>query len=835
MNALALDLRLALRSLRRSPLFTAVALLSLAVGIGANAAIFGLLDQVILRRLPVGAPGRLVLLSASEPNPGHTESSYTDDSICFSYPLFRDLRDRRPAGVFDGVLARFPVAASVAWGAKSERADAELVTGDYFSVLGVGTVLGRPLAPEDDRPGAPPVVLLSHGAWHRRFGGDPRVLGRALRVNGRPFAVAGVVEPGFKSVATGEAPELFVPIVHKGVMTPRWHDLEDRRSSWANVLARLAPGVSRARAETAVAPLFRGILESELPTLGRGSPTAGRFLARHLSLLPGERGISGVRDQFGKPLVVLMGMVALLLLIACANLAGLLVARAAARQREIAVRLALGAGRGRLVRQLLVESGLLALGGGALGLAFATWGARLLLRLVPASYGLGSAIAVAPDGRVLLFTLAVALLTGLAFGLLPALQATRPGLGSVLRTQGAAAEPGEVRLRKALVVAQVAVSLVLLLGALVFSRSLANLRRLDPGFRPDHLTTFSLDASLNAYREPAMRALYARVAEEVAGLPGVAAVSFAEIGVLTNSEATSNFTFEGTGHAGEDVRISQNWVAPGFLSTLGVPLLAGREVTAADREGGQRVAVVNETLARKVYGNASPLGRRLGRGSGPGTKIDTTIVGVVRDGKYDNLRNGGQPFLYFPYAQKPRNLGPATFYARTAAASPGLPRAIAAAVRRLDPDLPVAETKTMEEQVDESIFLDRAVSTLARFFGAFALVLAGLGLYGVMAYVVTRRAREIGIRMALGADRPAVLRLVLAEVAVLLVAGVVVAVPASLPLGRWVSHQVYGVGVTDPATIATLAVVMVGVGLAAGYLPARRAAGMDPLSALKEE
>jgi len=833
MGSLAQDLRLALRSLGRSPLFTAVALLSLAVGIGANAAIFGLLDQVLLRALPVRQPARLVMLSATGPNPGHTDSSYTDDGICFSYPLYRDLRDRSP--VFAGALARFPVGASVAWGAKSEHASAELVSGNYFAVLGVGTVLGRPLAPEDDRPGAPPVVLLSYGAWHRRFGGDPAVLGRTLRVNGRPFAVAGVVEPGFRSAGIGEAPELFVPIVDKVVMTPRWNDLEDRRSSWLNVFARLAPGVSRERAEAGTAPLFHALMEAEVPTLGsRGSPTAGRFVARHLSLLPGGRGVSSVREQFGKPLLVLMGMVALLLLIACANLAGLLVARAAARQKEIAIRLALGAGRGRLVRQLLVESALLALAGGALGLLVAAWGGRILLRLIPEDYDLGSAFTVSPDGRVLGFTLLVALATGLAFGLIPALQATRPALAPVLRTQGAA-EPGEVRLRKSLVVAQVAVSLLLLLGALVFSKSFANLRRLDLGFRPGHLMTFALDASLNGYREPAIRALYRRVADEASTLPGVSSASFAEVGVLTNSESTSNFTFAGTGEVGDNLQVAENWVAPGFLSTLGVPLLAGREITAADRERGEPVAVVNESLARKLYGSASPLGRRLGHGSGRGTKLDTTIVGVVRDAKYESLREGGHPFLYFPFAQKAKNLGPATFYVRTAASPAALGPMLAGAVRRLDPDLPVTELKTMEDQVDESIFLDRVVSTLAAFFGAFALALAVLGLYGVMAYVVTRRSREIGIRMALGADRAAVVKLVLAEVAILVAAGVALAVPASVPLARLVRHQLYGAAMADPATLATLTALMALVGLSAGYLPARRASRLDPLRALKEE
>jgi predicted permease len=477
----------------------------------------------------------------------------------------------------------------------------------------------------------------------------------------------------------------------------------------------------------------------------------------------------------------------------------------------------------------------LALGGALLGLVLAAWGGRLLLRLFPADYDVGSAFSVAPDGRVLAFTLAVALLTGLAFGLLPALQSTRPALGAVLKTQGAAAEPGEVRLRKSLVVAQVAVSLLLLLGALVFARSLANLRQLDPGFRPDHLMTFSLDASQNGYAEPALRALYRRVSDAAAALPGVRAVAFSELAVLTNSDATSNYSFEGVQHTGDDFQVAQNWVAPGFLSTLGVPLLAGREITAADRQGAARVAVVNESLARKVYGQASPLGRRLGRGSGPGTRYDTAIVGVVRDAKYGDLREGGGPFLYLSFEQKAGNLGPATFYVRTAAPPEALGPGLSAAVRRLDPDLPVAALKTMQEQVDESIFLDRVVSSLAAFFGAFALLLAGLGLYGVMAYVVTRRAREIGIRMALGADRATVLRMVLLEVAALLAAGVALAVPVSVPLTRLLRHQVYGAAVTGPATLGALTALMLLVGLAAGYLPARRAAGLDPLQALKEE
>ncbi len=838
MSALAHDLRIAWRSLARSPLFAAVALLSLGVGIGANAAIFGLLDQVLLRPLPVSRPERLVLLSASGPNPGHTDSSYADEGICFSYPLYRDLRDHSPRQIFAGVVARFPVGASVVWGARSEHASAELVSGNYFSVLGVGTVLGRPLGPEDDRPGAAPAVVLSAGAWHRRLGGDPRVLGRTLRVNGRPFAIAGVVEPGFRSVGVGEAPELFLPLADKAVLTPRWNDLEDRRSSWANILARLAPGVERARGEAAIAPLFHSLMESEIPTLGSHPPKTDRFLARHLTLLPAARGLSSVRDQFGKPLLVLMGMVALLLLIACANLAGLLVARAAARQKEIAVRLALGARRSRLVRQLVVESGLLALGGGALGLLLAAWSGTLLLRLIPAGYGLGDAFTVRPDGRVLAFTLAVSVATGLAFGLLPALQATRPGLGTTLRTQGAAAQPGEIRLRKSLVVAQLAVSLLLLLGALVFAQSLAGLRRLDPGFQPGRLLTFSLDASLNGYREPAMRALYRRAADEIATLPGVAAASFSELGLISGNDASSNFTFAGTAQPAEGLDVAEDWVSPGFLSTVGMPLEAGREITAADREGAAKVAVVNESLVRKIYGGINPIGRQLGRGAGTGSKIDTTIVGVVRDAKYESLREGGHPFIYFAYAQRAGNLGPVSFYvrARDAAGEPAaLAPALAATLRRLDPDLPVTNLRPMEEQVAESIFLDRAVSALAELFGVAALLLAGLGLYGVMAYMVTRRAREIGIRMALGADRASVSRLVLTEVALLLAIGVALAVPLSIPLARLVRSQVYGVAMTDPATLAVVAGLMVLVGLAAGYLPARRAARLDPLRALKSE
>src|SRR6185437_11078967 len=655
------DIRYAFRNLFRSPVFTTVALASLALGIGANTAIFSLTDQLLFRSLPVNHPEQLVLLSANGPNPGSTNTNYTAD-VTFSYPLFREIRDRNQ--VFSGVLAHYPLSLTMSRNGRAESIKGELVSGNYFDVLGVHAVVGRTLTRDDNRvPGAHPVAVLSYGFWQRRFASDPAILNRTIDLDAHPMTIVGVAQPGFRSVAVGEAPDVFVPMMMKREMTAGWNDLDDSRSSWLSIFARLKPGVSDRQATAGIAPLWHSILEEELKAMNKhDAHFRSEFLARRLSLLPGARGISGIRGQVRELLLVLMAMVGVVLLIACANVANLLIARAAGRQKEIAVRLAMGAGRWRIVRQLLVESTVLALGGGVLGLLFAAWTGAALLRFVPADYGLLNAISTNPDLRVVAFTFAVALLTGLLFGLAPALQSTRPDLAPVLKEQAAVLQgsAAQARLRKTLVVGQVALSLLLLIASGLFARSLYNLKNLNPGFRADHLMTFSLNPALNGYDNRRMLSADARLADSIAAIPGVRAVSYAELGALTDSDSGANITIEGYAAAEhEDMNIEFNWVGPAYFSTMGIPLISGRGIARSDGPDAPKVAVVNESFARHFFGRRNPLGVLFCFGAG-NVKPDIQIVGVVKDAKYSRLREKPMRFIYLPYVQKPSQYSQAT-------------------------------------------------------------------------------------------------------------------------------------------------------------------------------
>ncbi|HLK21890.1 MAG TPA: ABC transporter permease [Bryobacteraceae bacterium] len=825
------DVRYALRGLRKSPLFTTVALASLAVGIGANTAVFSLMDQALLRSLPVKHPQELVLFRAPGPRSGSVNSNY-DDTVTFSYPMYREFRDGAP--VFDGVIARFPISFSASWHDQTERISGDLVSGNFFNVLGVRAAIGRTFTDEDDRkPGAETKVMLSYGYWKRRFGGDPGVLNQTIILNAHPMTIVGVTQAGFRSVGVGESQDVFVPMMMQGVMMPQGNDLENRRSMWLNIFARLKPGVSREQAEAAMNVFWRPLLAMEskqMPNMSQN--TRNRFLNRHLLLQSGQQGVSAAPPESKTAFAVLMSMVGLLLLIACANVANLQMARATARQREVSIRLAMGASRVQLIRQLLTESLVLALGGGLLGVLVAEWAGGGLLSFLPDDPGVRG-LTSHPDTRIFLFALALSLASGLLFGLAPAIQGTRSELASTLKDQasGVVGGFGHLRFRKGLVVMQVALSLVLLIGAGLFARSLYNVKNIDVGMRTDHLIQFSIHPSLNGYSQQRMLTLFERLQDDIARIPGVHAVSMSEMTMLSGDTESSSFRVDGyKAKEDEDMNASQNYVGPGYLATMGIPLLAGRDFTKADGPGAPHVAVINEKFAQHIFGNENPLGRviRIGRDLDP-----MEIVGVVKNGKTSDPKEKIKQFVYGSFSQ--RKMGFMTFYARTQQNPLAIAQALRDEVKRQDPNLPIFNVKTVEMQINESLFMDRFVAMLSAAFGTLATVLAAIGLYGVMAFTVMRRTREIGIRMALGADRRSVLGLVLREVFVLAGAGIAIAIVASYALGNVVKALLLGVSGRDPLVMVSATLGLALVAFLAGYLPALRASRVDPLSALRYE
>jgi predicted permease len=835
MGILLQDLRYAIRTLVKNPGFTFVAMLTLALGIGANTAIFSLTDQILLRRLPVEKPDELVVLRSPGPKNGRVWSD-GDGAASFTYPMYKELRDRN--NVFSGLLARFAVTASVADDGQTERADGELVSGNYFEVLGVRAALGRVFTEEDDRaPGASPIVILSHGFWTRRFGADAGILNKTLIVNGMPMPIVGVTQPGFNGVQVGQAPDIFIPITMKAKMTPNWDGLNDHKDYWVAILGRLKPGLSPAQAEEAFVPAYRRILEDELPLLGaRAADTQQRVLDQKMIMDSGAKGRPILQRETREPILILMGMVGLVLLIACANVANLLLARGAARQREIAIRMALGAGRLRLVRQFLVESLVLSFSGGIAGLLIAWWTISALVGAIPNSLG-ALGLSAELDPRLLLFTVALSIITGILFGLGPAVRATRLNLESTLREQGTSVSgsPSQVRFRKGLVVSQMVLTTVLLVGAGLFAQSLNNLRRLDLGLRPDNLIAFSIAPELNGYSPQRTVALFDDLRERIAALPGIESVSAAAIPVFTDSNSGSNITVNGyQPQEDEEMTVAQNWVGPGYFSTMGIPLVGGREFTTSDAAGGPKVAIINATMARRFFADRDPIGERFAFGGGEGTRLDIQIVGVVKDSKHATVRDEAKPFVYIPYAQL-STLGRITFYALTKREVGAVGSELRREVQRLDGNLPVSDLKTLDQQVDESLFTDRFLTFLSMCFALLAAALASLGLYGVMAYTVTRRTREIGIRMALGAGRGTVSWLILREVVILVLVGLLIGLPAAYALGRLTESLLFGVRASEPIVFVAATLLMSCATMMGGYLPARKAASTDPLKALRCE
>jgi predicted permease len=838
MSTMVQDLRYAIRTLARARGFAVVVILTLGLGIGANTAIFSMMDQVLLRRLPVAEPAALVQLDGPGPWSGRTLDART-----FSYPMYRDLRDRNT--VFSGLVAQFSTAATLTFRDRSERVGAELISGNTFDVLGVSPVLGRALTADDDRvPGGHPVMMLGYGYWQRRFAGDPNVVGQAVVINSTPMMVVGVAPPAFAGVMSAVAADILVPLTMKRELIPTLDDLLDRRSRYVKIVGRLKPGMSATAAKAELDVLYRQINEIELREVfvGASESFQSRFREKTLTLYPAARGLSDARETFSTPLVMLMAMVGLVLFIACANVANLLLARATTRQKEMAVRLAIGASRGRLVRQTLTEGLVLAMAGGLVGILLSIWLGDLLLSMLP-SDSLSASISTAPDLRVGVFTLVVALITAVGFGLVPAWQSARVELNQTMREAGAAAGGGHhhARLRKGLVVAQVALSMLLVAGGGLFARSLYNLQHLNRGFDSSGLVSFSIEPALSGYDQARIRQYADRVLADVRALPGVTSASLAEVAALTNNN--SRRTIEVLGYEAkerEDMNAWANKVAPDYFRTMKLPLVAGREFTERDVAGAPLVAIVNEAFVRRFFGTESPIGRRFGW-SAIDNPAAIEIVGVVKDAFYSSVRQGARGpeetpmFAYAPFAQGER-LSQMTVYVRANPdAMARLPEQLRRVAQQADPSLPVFNMQAVDETVEQSLFSERMLALLSAAFGLVATLLAAIGLYGVMAYTVSRRTREIGIRIALGAERRTVLWLVLREVAFITLSGIALAIPVTLALSGLVRSQLFGVSAADPWTLALASGVLSIVALTAGWLPARRAARVQPILALRTE
>ena len=841
------DFAYALRTLRRSRGFAVVAALTLALGIGANTAIFTLLDQVLLRLLPVKNPQQLVLLTMRG---RHYGNNWGGNAI--SYPMYRDFQDHNE--VFSGMFCRFPQPVSMTYGGQAERTYGELVSGTYFSVLGVGTVLGRAIGPEDDRvPDGHPVVMLSYDYWKQRFGGDPQIVGKTLLVNNYQMAVIGVAQPGFDGVELGYSAKIFIPVMmEKEIIIGPMKFLTDRRSRWVNAFGRLKPGVTEEKAKASLQPFMHSMLEQEVKEAAFRNASAydrEEYLKCWIDVLPGSQGRASLRQGLRTPLWVLMATTGMVLLIACANIANLLLARATGRQKEIAVRLAMGATRGRIVMQLLIETLSLSALGGALGLALAFWADKALMAIYLPSDSGNLKISTAPDFRILLFTLAVTVVTGLVFGLAPALQSTRPDVGRTLKDQaGAVVGGGHGRLRNALVVTQVALSLLLLIGAGLFLRSLKNLSNLGPGFSAERLVGFNIDPSLNGYTPQRINSFYQELTDNLGAIPGVKSVAVASMRIMEDNEWDSGLTAEGYSPTKPDdhPQAYMNQIGPGYFATLGVPIVAGRDFRLTDNRMIKRAdatddfdttpttVMINEKFAQKFFAGRNPLGMHLGFGTDPGTHMDMEIIGVVKDIKYTNLRDEIPIQAYVPYMNSPY-LGGMTIYVRTVGEPQQLMTSIRAKVREMDTNLPIYAIRTMETQISNSLSTERMIASLSTVFGFVATVLAIIGLYGVMSYSVAQRTREIGIRMALGAEQRKVIGMVMREVLLLIAIGVGIGVPAALLLTRIVKSQLYGLEAHDPWTVGLATGLLAMVACAAGYIPALRASRVDPMKALRYE
>jgi predicted permease len=836
-NLMTTAIRYAFRALFKTPFVTAVAVVSLALGIGANAAIFSCFNQMLLESLNVPRPSELVNLGAPGPKPGGTNCGQPGNcDAVFSYAMYRDLQKVQTS--FTGIAAHQPFGANIASGDQPMVGQGLLVSGNYFQVLQVRPALGRLFDGSDDRlVGEAPVVVVSHAFWTKNFAADPNALNKTLKVNGRTLTIVGVTPPGFEGTTLGLKPQVYVPITLKGLMNPGWNGWANRSQYWAYLFARLRPGVSIDGARQALNAQYHAIVNDiEAPLItGLSDQTMARFRAKAVLVEPGGMGQSNVRTGSGPPLYILLSVTAFVLLIACANIANLLLARSAARATEIAVRLSIGASRGRLIRQLLTESLLLALFGGVAGLLVAKGTLALIVALLPAEVAQSMDFAI--SGRAVEFAALLALGTGFLFGLFPALHSTRPDLISTLKNQ--AGQPsgarGDARFRLVLATTQIALSMLLLAASGFFIKSLLNVSRVDLGIRTDNILHFRLSPRLNGYNAERTRLLYQRLEEELRATRGVTAATVSLVPLLSGSNWGNGVAVQGfQGGPDTDNGASYNEVGPGYFSALGVPLIAGREFSDIDTMSAQKVAIVNEEFAKKFKLGRDAVGKRIGDANGYRSALDMVIVGLVPNTKYSEVKQPARP-VYFTTYRQDRSVGSASIYVRTAGDPAQMASTVGAVVRRLDPNLPMDQLKTLDQQVRDNTFLDHMMTTLSSLFAGLATLLAAVGLYGVLAYTVAQRTREIGLRMALGAAPARVRRMVLRQVGWMTLIGSVVGLAGAVGIGKGAQSILYEMNAWDPAVLVISAVALGLVALTAGFIPARRASLIDPMRALRYE
>jgi predicted permease len=835
------NLRYAFRTLFRSPFVTIVAIVSLALGIGANAAIFSLFYQMLLKPLPVQEPARLVNLNAPGPKPGSQSSNQAGDTeAVFSYLMFRDLEKSQPAQtVFTGLAAHRLFGANLAYKGQTLNGQGVLVSGSYFPTLGLQPALGRLFDANDDRViGESHVVVLSHAYWQTRFAGNPNVVNETLIVNGQSLTIVGVAPRDFTGTTLGSVPQVYVPITLHETMTPGWKGFERRDSYWAYVFARLKPGVTIEQARAAINQPYHAIVNEVEAQLQKGmsAPTLAKFRAKEITLTPGSQGQSTVAGEARSPMLLLLGVTGFVLLIACANIANLLLARAARRASEMAIRLSLGASRWQLMVQLLTESLLLAVLGGIAGLVVAVWTLQLIASLMPTEAAMTMPMTL--SGTAIVFSGALVIGTGLLFGLFPALHSTRPDLMSSLKDRSGqpSGARGASRFRTSLATAQIALSMMLLVSAGLFTRSLFNVSRTELGVKVENLIVFGISPELNGYTPERSQIFFQRLEDELTATPGVSGATAALVGILSGDNWGNDVAVQGFPQGPDiDNNAAYNEVGPGYFHTLGVPLLAGREFARADTLTAGKVAIVNEAFAKKfnLGTGADVVGKWMSMNS-RATKMDIQIVGLVKNAKYSAVKREIPPLFFTPYAQD-KTLGAMNIYVRTSLDPEQFIPTLHKVVSRLDPNLPLESPRTMAQQITDNVSLDRMISVLSAAFACLATLLAAVGLYGVLAYTVAQRTREIGLRMALGAAPERVRGMVLRQVAWMTLIGGIIGLGTAAWLGRVAESMLYQMTGSDPLVLVGSASALSLVALIAGFIPAHRASKIDPMLALRYE
>ena len=830
-----INLRLAFRTLFKSPFVTAVAIVSLALGIGANAAIFSLFDQILMRPLPVAEPERLVNLSAPGPKPGSTSCNQAGDChTVFSYQMFRDLEKRQQ--VFTGIAAHRAFDVNMAYEGQTLTGDGMMVSGSYFPLLGIQPALGRLLTPADDETiGSHFVAVLTHRFWENRLGADRAVINKTMIINGHPMTIVGVAPKGFEGTTTGSAPSVFVPISMRGQMNPGFRGFDNRQNYWAYVFARLKPGFSKEQAATGLNTLYSSIVnEVEAPLQEGMTPqTMERFRAKKVLVEDGRRGQSSMHEEASTPLKLLFAVTGIVLLIACANIANLLLARGAGRSLEMAVRLSLGASRRQLLTQLITESVLLAVLGGLASILVAQWTLNGIAALLPHE----SAQILRPSlsSSAMVFAAVLSIGTGLLFGMFPALHSTRPDLVTTIRanTGQPSGAKAATRFRTTLVTAQIALSMALLVSAGLFIRSLRNVARVDLGVRVERLVTFSISPEQSGYSRSKAATFFPQVEERLAAVPGVEAVTSARVALLAGNNWNNDVSVEGfTRIPDGDNTARFNQVSPGFFRTLGIPLLAGREFSLSDNVTTPKVAIVNEAFVKKFNLGQNPVGKRMATGDeGP---LDMEIIGLAKNTKYSDVKQEMLPVFYVATRQDTA-IGRLNYYVKTTLPAEQILRTIPSVIKQLDPNLPVENLKTMSQQVRENVFLDRMISILAATFAGLATLLAAIGLYGVLAYTVAQRTREIGVRMALGASENRVRGMVLRQVLKMTIIGAMIGAGAAVGLGRAAQSLLFELKGNDPIVFGLATLFLALVALAAGFIPALQASRVEPMQALRYE